>query len=168
MADNVLDPDVIRTMYGVSKGIRNITTAQGSTWSDLVISQFLLWIYQSCFHQFFFTNIYQFCVGPFFHQLQGFFFLQFWGVKTIIKNIGEKKLVFTFKNVSGFLFLFQCMKSPVIKPPPFTSFFGRKRRKKRQAQKNNETDPFSGFEDLTDDDFFDEVGYGVSNYLLQN
>ena len=56
------------------------------------------------------------------------------------------------------------MKSPVIKPPPFTSFFGKKRRKKRQAQKNdNETDPFSGFEDLTDDDFFDEVGYGVSN-----
>ena len=36
VADNVLDPDVIRTMYGVSKGIRNITTAQGSTWSDLV------------------------------------------------------------------------------------------------------------------------------------
>jgi hypothetical protein len=75
----------------------------------------------------------------------------------------KKKIVFTNKNVSRFLFLFQCMKSPVIKPPPFTSFFGRKRRKKRQAQKNNETDPFSGFEDLTDDDFFDEVGYGVSN-----
>ena len=88
-------------------------------------------------------------------------------VKLKKKNIGENRIrifvVYTFKRVPQFL-LFQCMKSPVIKPPPFTSFFGKKRRKKRQAQKNdNETDPFSGFEDLTDDDFFDEVGYGGSN-----
>ena len=83
-----------------------------------------------------------------------------------MKTIGEYRIrifvVFTFKKVSQSFF--QCMKSPVIKPPPFTSFFGKKRRKKRQAQKDdNETDPFSGFEDLTDDDFFDEVGYGGSN-----
>jgi hypothetical protein len=104
-----------------------------------------------------FTNISQFCKGEKY---------KYWR-KQLVKTIGENRIrifvVFTFKKLSRFLFLFQCMKSPVIKPPPFTSFFGKKRRKKRQTQKNNETDPFSGFEDLTDDDFFDEVGYGVSN-----
>ena len=46
------------------------------------------------------------------------------------------------------------MKSPVIKPPPFTSFFGRKRKKRQTKSKID--DPFGDFQDITDSDFFTE------------
>ena len=47
------------------------------------------------------------------------------------------------------------MKSPVVKPPPLTSFFGKKR-KRREA--NESANLFSGFSDglFSEDDFFDE------------
>ena len=57
--------------------------------------------------------------------------------------------------------LFQCMKSPVVKPPPLTleSIFGRRRRKRQTS--SNDTDLFSAFQDMTDEftDFDDDIYY---------
>jgi Niemann-Pick C1 protein len=38
VADNILDPDVIRAMYTVRKGIDNIVTEDGDTWKDMCMS----------------------------------------------------------------------------------------------------------------------------------
>ena len=54
---------------------------------------------------------------------------------------------------SGSRWTDMCMKAPIVKPPPISSLFGK--RKKRQADENE--DSLFDFDDFDDDDFFNEV-----------